>query len=340
MGPESDGKRRRLIVWWSAGGLTFLAVVSLLFWAGYRSGQPPVVEEPPGLPASLPAAGQNPAEDIQAGDQDPTNPSGAEPQTEPANPEETIQIQDPKDSSNQPALQPPDENLPLNLPQNWDQLTSPEKIALNPSGCDLLVEDIDLEDGSCRRRSTLSSKSTPWNPMALNFISTTEVESRALKIDCYDRDLSQLLNTPSRPGATNWGNLIADSSLVFSNSRFRHCVLRVALEMTVDNFYFPNGCRTWSPGFVKLVVGSGDEQETYGSLSAPGPGTVCTKVIVPIDKGQQIEQVFLFKIPGSEMLSEVTRIKFDALDPRLEFSGDFGFIAKSAPADVGPAWNL
>lgn len=327
-----------------------MAVMALLFWAGLQSGQPSQAPEArPQAPAGQPAPGlgdSDPlvlAEGSEGGDTSSPTGSGTPPIPEETQPEQTPSDED----SEQTSLQTPSEETDPVLPENWDELSPVEKIDLNPFDCDLSREEVDLEDGQCRQLSTLSSKSRPWNPMALNLVAATEVEDRNLKIACYNQDLTHLLNQPSqpgRPGAIDWPDLIsgveansnarspADTNFNLDNNKgSQHCVLRVVLEMTIDDFYFPNGCRTWRPGFVKLVGAKNGQTKTYNSLSAPGPNVLCTKVVVPIAKGQQIEQIFLFEVPDSDLNLKITGIRFDLLEPKINFSGNFGFETGTEP---------
>ena len=131
-------------------------------------------------------------------------------------------------------------------------------------------------------------------------------------------------------------SLVSVNNNLDNNNGFQHCILRVALEMTIDGFYFPNGCRTWRPGFVELVGAENSEAKTYSSLSTPGPDVLCTKNTVPIAKGQQIEQIFLFSVPDSDLNFKVTQIKFDSLEPKLIFNGNFGFKSETKPLTSNP----
>ena len=369
MEPKTDRNRpRRLILYWSTGGLAVLASLSLLFWIGYRSDEsslpivspdpaselasPEVDQPPPIVVTSPPSVVETDSEPV--GEQPPTNP----PPIPPA-PEDTPDEDPPSDNSDQTPLPSLGDDPVPKLPNDWAELTSADKISLNPLGCDLSVEEINLDDGHCRQRSTPASKPQPWNPTALNLFSTTNVENRSLKISCYNQDLSYLLNTPSQPvnpGGIDWtslGNLFNEPSPSpngdvnsrssptpnnnSDNSRgFRHCILRVVLEMTVDDFYFPNGCRTWLPGFVKLVGAKDGETKTYSSLSTPAPDVLCTKNTVPIAKGQKITQTFLFEVPDSDLNSKVTQIKFDWLEPKLAFRGNFDFKSETKPLTADP----
>ena len=373
MEAQTDRNRRRqLIIWWSTGGLALLVILSLLFWVGYRSGEtpPPVVNlRPASEPTSSGVAQPPPVTEISPppnteNDSDPEDQPSTDPQPILPTPEDMPDADPPPDDvSDQTSLQSPGDDLLPKLPDDWDELSPADKISLNPFSCDLSREEIDLDNGLCRRRSTLSSKSKPWNPMALNLVSTTEVEDRFLKIACYNQDLSHLLNTPSEPtwpGGVDWPslvNMISESSPdinngvtvrssvginnnLDNNKGSQHCILRVALEMTIDGFYFPNGCRTWQPGFVKLVGTENGEDKTYSSLSTPGPDVLCTKNTVPIAKGQQIEQIFLFSVPDSDLSFKVTQIGFDWLEPKLTFNGNFGFKSETKLPTSNPLQSL
>ncbi len=368
---ESKTDRNRhhqLILWWSIGSLALLAILALLFWVGYRSDESPppsvsfqsageltplpVAQPPPVVETPSPSVAETDLE--PAGEQPPTNPQP----TTPA-PEDTPDEDPPSDNSDQTPLQSLGGDLVPKLPNDWVELSSADKVSLNPFSCDLSIEEINLDDGRCRQRSTPASKSKPWNPTALNLVLTTEVENRPLKIACYSQDLSHLLNSPSQPvipGGTDWESLVNTVSEALSNTNgdvtgrssvslnnnpdhnrgFRHCTLRVVLEMTIDGFYFPNGCRTWRPGFVKLVGIKGDEVKTYSSLSTPAPNVFCTKNTVPIAKGQRLTQIFLFEVPDSDLNFKVTQIKFDWLDPKLTFNGNFGFRSETKPPTSDP----
>ena len=372
MEAQTDRNRRQLIIWWSAGGLALLVILSLLFWAGYRSGEtPPSVVNPqpaseltpPDVAQPPPATETSPPPNTE-NDSDPEDQPSTEPQPILPIPEDMPDADPPPDDgSDQTSLQSPGDDLLPKLPDDWDELSPNDKISLNPFSCDLSREEMGLDDGLCRRRSTLSSKSKPWNPMGLNLVSTTEVENRSLKIACYNQDLSHLLNTPSqptRPGEVDWASLVnmtSEASPDINNDLsvrspistndnpdngrgFQHCTLRVALEMTIDGFYFPNGCRTWRPGFVKLVGTEDGEDKTYSSLSTPGPNVLCTKNTVPIANGQQIEQIFLFRVPDSDLGLKVTQIKFDSLEPKLTFEGNFGFKSETKPPTSNPLQSL
>lgn len=325
-------QRRRLVVWWSLAGSALLASLALLFWAGFRSGQTP-------SPTTQLVTDQVVVNRPPEGSPVPTNqPLELDPPPGPADP-----LPAPDGESGQSLA--PDDVAETKLPDDWDELSPLDKISLNPFDCDLSRQEIDLDSGQCRQPATLSSKSRPWNPMALNRVSTSEVEDQPLKIDCYVQDLSYLLNSPSQfPGlALGRPNPAQSSSIGLTqpdpstplvgnkNQGFRHCLLRATLEMTIDGFYFPNGCRTWQPGFVKLVGGGGGQTKSYDSLAAPGPNTLCTRIVVPVAKGQQIEQLFLFEVPDSDLDLELTQIRFDWLEPKLVFTGDFAFEIKANP---------
>ena len=373
MEPKTDCNRpRRLILWWSIGSLALLAILALLFWVGYRSDEspsPPVSFQsageltPPDVDHPVPVVKTPPLPVVETG----SEPAGEQPPTNPqpitSAPEDTPDEDPPADNSDQTPLPSLGDDPAPKLPNDWAELTSADKISLNPFSCDLSIEEINLDDGRCRQRSTPASNPRPWNPTALNLFSTTEVENRSLKISCYNQDLSYLLNTPSQPvnpGGIDWtgpGNLFnrpspspngdvnsrsspTPNNNSDNNRGFRHCVLRVVLEMTVDGFYFPNGCRTWRSGFVKLVGAKDGEAKTYSSLSTPAPGVLCTKNTVPIAKGQKITQTFLFEIPDSDLNSKVTQIKFGWLEPRLAFKGNFGFKSETKPPTADPLRSL
>ena len=220
MKAQTDYSRRQLIIWWSVGGLALLAILSLLFWAGYRSGETPspVVSPQPAAEPASPEVAQPPPDvetpslSVSGNDLEPEEQPSTSPQPIPPTPEDMPDADPlPNDGSDQTSLQSPGDDLAPKLPDDWDELSPADKISLNPFSCDLSREEINFEDGGCRQRSTLSSQSKPWNPMALNLVSTTEVENRSLKIACYNQDLSYLLNTPSqpvRPGAIDWPSLV------------------------------------------------------------------------------------------------------------------------------------
>lgn len=316
MKASTDPNRRRLIFWWVAGGLGFLAVMTLLFWAGLRSGQSPEVQVPQPPPAAGPE--ETPTPQPPAGGQDLPPPTG--------DPEEDLPPGGALDLTPLPVV---GEEADPRLPDDWDELDPVDKISLNPLGCDLSREAVDLEDGSCRRRSTLSSKSVPWNPMAINSVSTTEIDRHNLQIACYNQDLSGRLNQPDglapAPGLVDQTvQPPTDNGINLDNNRgFQHCVLRVILEMTSDDFYFASSCRSWRAGFVKLVAA---DDQVYDSLATPGPDVVCAAVRTPVGQGQQIEQVFLFEVSDADLNLRIEAIRFDLIEPNLAFSGNFGFI--------------
>ena len=324
-----------------------MAVLALLFWAGLQSGQSSEsTKARPQALASQPGSGFEGPDSLVPGENSESEsaspPTGSE---VPPAPEATQPEQPLDEDLEQNSLQTSPEEADPILPENWDELSPVEKIDQNPFDCDLSREEVDLEDGQCRQLSILFSKSRPWNPMALNLIAATEVEDRNLKIACYNQDLTYLLNQPSQPGrsgAIDWPGLVSEVEAnsnarspaginLDNNGGFWHCTLRVVLEMTIDDFYVPNGCRTWRPGFVKLVGAKNGQTRTYNSLSAPGPNVLCTKVVIPIAKGQQIEQIFLFEVPDFDLNLKIEEIKFDLLEPKINFNGNFGFETGTEP---------
>ena len=322
---------RALTIWWSAL-VVGLVVILVLLWAGRSTGPQtpelvPAVSGP--VEAELPELVDPPPvvspEPDPSGQQAPV-PSASEAQdnqTEPV--PDPVQPDDPDPAAALP--DPAEDPIVPDLPKIWDQLSPVEKIALNPLNCDPAVEEISLVDGSCRRRSSLSSLPRPWNPVALNRVSTTELDQKPVSLACSTGDpVVSLPQTGSvsravlnQLGRQAESDPAADADLT--------CALRVTLEMTVDGFYFPDGCRILRPGFVQLRLSpSGSSARTYHSLISPVGARICTKAIIPVAKGRQIERIFKFKLKGADLDRQLELIKFVQLTPTVELEGKLNFV--------------
>ena len=66
--------------------------------------------------------------------------------------------QPPTPGPEQPPVPPGTPPQPGTLPADWDQLSSAEKIALNPLGCDIATQTIWASDGSCHDKPGISSQ--------------------------------------------------------------------------------------------------------------------------------------------------------------------------------------
>ncbi len=314
---------RGLVVWWLSIGVV-LVLVLLLLWANRQAND--LVGESTSPPQSVSGV----VEIAASVDNGPATPSPTEPvpaglppvvgsASVPSSP-----VADPE--ADPASLTSVDDQAVIQLPDDWEALSPTDKIALNPLGCDLTVEVVDVSDGHCRRRLSLSSSSQPWNPIGLNRVSTVELDQKPVQLACFTQDLGSL----RQDGHSRWADKFSQRDLrpqdlvnIKADNRLS-CLLRVTLEMTIDDFYFSTGCRDFRPQFVQLTLTQPDGSDrNYSSLSPTGPHARCTKAIVPVSRGDQIEQVFLFNVIGRDLDSRLTRIKFDQLTPTPRFEDDF-----------------
>ena len=302
---------RGLVVWWLSIGLV-LALTLILLWANRQSNDlvggsttPSSPTEP--APAGLSSVvGSAPAPSSLVVDH------GAD--------QGPVTAPDPE--VGQASSTSVDNQTAIQLPDDWEALSPADKIALNPLGCDLTVEEVDISDGHCRRRLSLSSSSQPWNPIGLNRVSTVELGRKPVQLACFTQDLSSL----RQDGHSRWADKFNQRNLqpqdpvnIKADDRLA-CLLRVTLEMTIDDFYFSTGCRDFRAGFVQLTLTHPDgSARNYSSLSPAGPHARCTKAIVAVSRGDQIEQVFLFNVTGRDLGGQLTQIKFNQLTPTPNF---------------------
>ena len=326
---------RSLVIWWLSIGVV-LALALILLWANRQTndsvGGSTTPARPVGgpveivIPAGSGLATSSPTEPASVGLPPAVGPAPASSSPVVGHGVDQGLVTAPDPEAGQASLTSVDGQPASQFPDDWEALSPADKIALNPLGCDLTVEEVDVYDGHCRRRLSLSSSSQPWNPIGLNRVSTVELDRKPVQLACFTQDLSSL----RQDGHSRWADKFNQRNLrpqdpvnIKTDDRLA-CLLRVTLEMTIDDFYFSTGCRDFRPRFVQLALTHPDgSARNYGSLSPIGAHARCTKAIVAVSRGDQIEQVFLFNVTARDLDSRLTQIKFNQLTPTPRFEGNF-----------------